>query len=841
MEVVEKVINSPVEKLKAPDFAFELSQEAAQKNYLILSKHNFNLDEALKSQKGTPLEYGSEFRRVEVLENLFGRHPNWGRMERLLRKGSDWPMDELDTKSRHRDLHDAITFGNHKGATKKQDLLRKLCEKDVVHGYALPLPLAKMTKIPNALMAPMNIMSQNTIDEHGRIVEKDRLTHDQSYKFSSDTSVNSRIDKALLFPCMFGSCIKRLANWAVAARRKFPQARIYSSKIDFKSAYRRLHLNHKTALQTCTQLPEDELALMSLRLTFGGAPGPFEWGVISETVCDLANAILHDNDWDPKRLRADARGLVPERKSIGEDIPIAQAKVQVVEVPVDPRGLVDVYIDDLIALTVDVGDNVERMEGAPLLAVEAIARPKHREEPLPREEMEARNKLEAEAAAEEIKTILGWRFDFHRFLISLPENKFIAWSKDIKNLIARGETHAKELEKNIGRFTHLGVLMPFVHHFLSRLRELLDRSKNRRSIKINQDCKDDLDLMLFFLAMAHDGIDLNYIAYLKPSHIYRSDSCPKGLGGYNHHGKAWRFLLPPNLLYRASNNLLEHLASIITPWIDIIDGELGNGDCSLSMTDSSTSEGWTRKTNFKEADFDDPEEAAVRREVARVHAKHFLSLGIKEYSQWFPGRYNIVSDALSRDDDRNDDELTQILKSCAPSQVPENLEIRPLPSEIVSWLTSLLQRLPVKEQLREKHKRTRLGRGTDGLNGVDPLESAMMSFSTSSAEANETSYSEPSPWLCVKDDFRDRMSTPWLRAQSEIPFHLWHRPSENTTGRILLGTKMASSADFYRASSELSKMTTRTQSNRKRSQLECSVKSPSAKRLRPNEQSANSL
>jgi len=78
VEVVKRVINQPAEELRAPAFAFELSQEAAQKNHLLLANHKFNLDEALNSQKGTPLEYGSEFRNVEVLEVLFGRHSNWG-------------------------------------------------------------------------------------------------------------------------------------------------------------------------------------------------------------------------------------------------------------------------------------------------------------------------------------------------------------------------------------------------------------------------------------------------------------------------------------------------------------------------------------------------------------------------------------------------------------------------------------------------------------------------------------------------------------------------------------------------------------------------------------------
>ncbi len=43
-----------------------------------------------------------------------------------------------------------------------------------------------------------------------------------------------------------------------------------------------------------------------------------------------------------------------------------------------------------------------------------------------------------------------------------------------------------------------------------------------------------------------------------------------------------------------SNNLLKFLAAIIMPWIDIIGGLLSPGDCALSMTDSTTAEGWMK-------------------------------------------------------------------------------------------------------------------------------------------------------------------------------------------------------------------------------------------------------
>jgi hypothetical protein len=120
----------------------------------------------------------------------------------------------------------------------------------------------------------------------------------------SGTSVNSRVIKELLQECQYGYCIHRLVNWAVAARRKYPGQRILASKIDYKSAYHQGILHFATALQKVTQLPEDKLAILTLCLTFGSAPCPFEWGVISETIFDLAIELLKCKDWELTNLHA---------------------------------------------------------------------------------------------------------------------------------------------------------------------------------------------------------------------------------------------------------------------------------------------------------------------------------------------------------------------------------------------------------------------------------------------------------------------------------------------------------------------------------------------------------
>ena len=177
---------------------------------------------------------------------------------------------------------------------------------------------------------------------------------------------------------------------------------------------------------------------------------------------------------------------------------------------------------------------------------------------------------------------------------------------------------------------------------------------------------------------------MNSLVPQKPSIVYRSDSCPHVLGGYSSNGRAWRWYVPEELLYRATNNLLEHIASIITVWIDVIEGTLQPEDCILSMTDSSTSEGWHKKTNFKtdpvEADCEfDPEEAEVRTDICRQFAELCVKNKLAHHVQWFAGKQNDVSDALSRDDDRSDEELTHLLYSHCTEQMPQHFEIAPLP------------------------------------------------------------------------------------------------------------------------------------------------------------------
>jgi hypothetical protein len=264
---------------------------------------------------------------------------------------------------------------------------------------------------------------------------------------------------------------------------KYPNTKILASKVNYKSAYRRVHLSWQTALQTCTQLPEKDIAILALRLTFGGTPCPTKWNNMSEPATDLANAILRLPNWDPRsELFSPLSESLPKRVDLPDDVPFRVGKELVVDVPIDGCGMSECFIDDTYTQTVDLpgSDNVLRAKRAVLLAIQTLAIPIADVEPIPRETLAAIAKLIAEAGMEETKIMLGWLLNLRTLEISIPDNKAITWSQEIAEMLEEGKMKAKRLDRNIGRFVNIGMILLYVHHFLAQMRTLLKKAKKRQ-------------------------------------------------------------------------------------------------------------------------------------------------------------------------------------------------------------------------------------------------------------------------------------------------------------------------------------------------------------------------
>lgn len=789
----------------SPRFVFEFSRSAAEKNGRILQEFDWSLERALASQALSPLGPGSEFRRPEVISRILGRHPLWPRIESLLVDGSDWALEGISESDRAESVKSNIERGNHKSASDRPEILRELMLDDVAHGFTLPVPLSALGLIPGTEVAPMGIAAQSTINEWGEIVPKDRPTHDLSFQVGAAESINDRIDMSQHQPCRFGHAFRRCITYIVDVRRRHPSTPILGNKVDLKSAYRRLHLALTLAAKNAMTL--DGIGLISLRLTFGGRANPSEFCNISEALADLTAAILACRSWDPDDLHSEDIVQVPETKLLPADVPFAEALPLSVTLPVNDSGVADAYIDDIPTFVPDLGDNRKRGRAATLLAISALERPVEKSEPLPRDPLVSGKKLRAEGGLAEEMVLLGWHVDTRRLLVSLPVDKHAAWCRSISVILNRGETDQGELSSLVGRLNHVAYIIPSARHFMSRLRELELRSKNRRTVQLPDDVASDLRLWLRFLDRAAGGISMNLLSPRAPSHEYLSDASEHGLGGFSLSGRAWRLPLPEDCQGRLSLNMLEFIAAFIGPWIDIIEGTLPPLSCCLAATDSTTAERWLRKSNFREnlteggvTRRETAVEMGVKRDAARKFASLLLDAEVVLYSQWFQGKKNVEADSLSRDTQLSDLEQTNLLSSSPLCQLPTNFRISPVPSEIVSWVTSLARRLPVSKQINPEQHRSDLFLGTAGSSLSTQSGSAATPSSSASSHGIPTSSSAPSRSPSAKRSIRHPSTINWLRAQSEIPSATYVRPSGSEVIRTLEGMPGDCLASFYSAS-----------------------------------------
>jgi len=368
------------------------------------------------------------------------------------------------------------------------------------------------------------------------------MTHDQSFPGPSGHSVNSRVIRESLPPCMNSFVLSRTIHYIMNLCPHYPSTRIFSFDLD--AAYKCCHLSAATAAESITIF--DGLLLMALRMTFGGTPCPSLWGCISDTITDVSNALICNALWDHSSLFDEISDSLDAPRLMDDDVPFHPAKPLAVNIPTNDMGKVDIYI---------------------------------------------------------AKCILGWEINTRSISISLPPNKHRNWSAQIAIILSSKRVSSKELEILIGRLNHCASILPPMRYFLGRLRFTLLRSSKSNWTTLSLSEKSDLYLMQNFLDYAKNGVSMNTIVFRKPTHIFRSDASEFGLGGYKlTSGKAWRFELLVDCRLKSSLNSLEILACTITIWIDAISDKNEDEACILSQTDSTTAAGWLHKSNFAEVE-----------------------------------------------------------------------------------------------------------------------------------------------------------------------------------------------------------------------------------------------
>ena len=806
-----------------PELKFEVSDEAAEFNWLLLSSNDFNLEDLLHRNGQSVTCYGSEFKPTNELEKLLAFHPRWPALKDKLDNGSKFPVAEATEESRLLDLHQAFDRGNHKSALKNEEFLAEAIEKETKKGWLICIPEDKFDKVPNLVISPMGVADQLGVTATGDFAMKRRVTHDLSFPGQySGESINSRVIKEVLEPCMFGHALVRIIHYIVNTRSRFPNKKIWIRKEDLKSAYRRMHLNAETSFQSAIKIKirGKWYIFISARLPFGGSPCPNDFCLLSDIMTDTVNDLLDCNEWQWNEIHSSYLAKIPNAIALDESIPYAQARKLSVDLPVEDNGKADVFVDDIISVAPDINDNLQRLRAASCTVLHAFAHKasSSSSSSIKRDNLVADDKNEAEGAPEELKIVLGWTLDSRRLLVKLPFHKWKAWKSQIESALKGSSIDEKTLSSIVGRLENVAVIIKMMGHFLNNLHYLLTQLEKQKysyhRTKLNNRSRHDLELSLLFLDRAHAGINMNLITFRSPDIIHIGDASEHGMGAFASHGRAWRYLIPENLRGRAHINLLEFLTQVVSIWIDILEKKINPLDCILAMGDSTTAIGWMRRSNFKQSPDDEDEEETtaewlVKQEVARKLASLVLTSDTVLYHQWFKGCENVVADSLSRDAYfLSNSSHEKFLHSVANSQLPHSFQIKPVPAEICCFITSTLQQLPVKKRRLLPQKPSETALGNAGLFSSKELECSGIRTSKRCPGSQGTSSSPHLPKQSEKPLSLQDIQDYWWKEQSTPPLHTWHRPSGQTTGLTQDWTQMARNVSYFKSNSEDIKMKT---------------------------------
>ena len=155
------------------------------------------------------LTMGSEFWPVAVLEPLCLLHPLWPQVCCWLMEGASYPLDPVSDEDHLANLSAIMARGNHKSASVLNAHMVWMLAAEVKHGWQLILPCEADFQVPGAVITPLGLVLQDSINELGDVIPKWHLTHDQSFNAIPNTwqSVNDHLCMSELTPCHFGRAL----------------------------------------------------------------------------------------------------------------------------------------------------------------------------------------------------------------------------------------------------------------------------------------------------------------------------------------------------------------------------------------------------------------------------------------------------------------------------------------------------------------------------------------------------------------------------------------------------------------------------------------------------------
>ena len=157
----------------------------------------------------------------------------WEILKSQFTKGIHFELEDLTDELRKLDVIESTKRGNHKLSKLKSEFVGNVLEKEIWKYWILLLPTDCYLEIPDLVLNPIGVATHLGITDKGEFKPKDRLTHKLSFPGTvSMQSINLRVKKQNLEPCIFSFVLSRVIHYIVALHTEYPTKRIWRRKED---------------------------------------------------------------------------------------------------------------------------------------------------------------------------------------------------------------------------------------------------------------------------------------------------------------------------------------------------------------------------------------------------------------------------------------------------------------------------------------------------------------------------------------------------------------------------------------------------------------------------------
>ena len=350
----------------------------------------------------------------------------------------------------------------------------EFCEQ----GFSTVLPLRVALLLPNLRLSPLGVVPQRN--------RRSRLIVD--YTFSGVNEETARL--APPDAMQFGRTLQRIMHRIVHADPAYGP--IYLGKIDIADGFYRIGLRPHDIPRLGVILPTtsgEPLVALPLALPMGWVESPPYFTAVTETACDLTNALLRSPAMLPSHpLEPLALTPPPDATSSQADWAPRLADTGSALRRPGPLSYADVYVDDFI-LTAQTKRHKRRVLRVALHSIDAVFRPLAPDDRPSRKDPVSVKKLrQGEACWATTKTILGWDFDTTAGTLHLPAHRLACL---YAFPVTRKRVPIKEWYQLLGELRSMAPALPGARGLFSTLHGALVRS-DRTRIKLNRAVRDSL-------------------------------------------------------------------------------------------------------------------------------------------------------------------------------------------------------------------------------------------------------------------------------------------------------------------------------------------------------------